>query len=210
MMSKALEKREKLRASLIAAAERSIRLAGLAGLKSRELARDIGCSNGAVYNLVEDMDELILLVGSRTLGRLDAALTTAERDGPVSARDMLVRIALAYCDFAAENTELWRALFEHRMAPGKPTPDWAIDEQMELFRHIYRPLATLLPTQSTTELSLTARSLFSAVHGMVALGLEQKLIAVPIGALRKEIAVIVSAVVDGLTREARRGSSPPC
>jgi AcrR family transcriptional regulator len=209
MMSKALEKREKLRELLVEAAERSIGLAGLAGLKSRELARDIGCSNGAVYNLVEDMDELILLVGSRTLSRLDAALTTAERDGPVSARDMLVRIALAYCDFAAENTELWRALFEHRMAPGKPTPDWAIDEQMELFRHIYRPLATLRPAQSAAELSLTARSLFSAVHGMVALGLEQKLIAVPIGALRKEIAVIVGAVVDGLTHDARRSSPPP-
>jgi len=207
-MSKALEKREKLRESLIEAAERSICLAGLAGLKSRELARDIGCSNGAVYNLVQDMDELILLVGSRTLGRLDVVLTAAERDGPVSARDMLVRIALAYCDFAAENTELWRALFEHRMAPGKPTPDWAIDEQMELFRHIYRPLAMLLPSQSAAELSLTARSLFSAVHDMVALGLEQKLIAVPIGALRKEIAVIVGAVVDGLTHDDRRGSSP--
>ena len=35
---------------------------GLAGLKTRELAREIGCANGAVYNLVDDMDELILLV----------------------------------------------------------------------------------------------------------------------------------------------------
>ncbi len=37
---------------------------GLAGLKTRELAREIGVANGAVYNLVEDMDELILRVGS--------------------------------------------------------------------------------------------------------------------------------------------------
>jgi AcrR family transcriptional regulator len=204
-MSKALQRRETLRDSLIEAAQRSIAASGLAGLKSRELARDIGCSNGAVYNLVEDMDELILLVGSRTLRRLDAALTEAERDDPASPRAVLVRIALAYCDFAAENTELWRALFEHRMTLGRPVPDWAIDEQMALFRHIYRPLAMLLPTRSAAELSLTARSLFSAVHGMVALGLEQKLIAVPIGALRKEIAVIVRAVVDGLTHDARQG-----
>jgi AcrR family transcriptional regulator len=207
MMSKALQRRDKLRESLIEAAERSIAARGLAGLKSRELARDIGCSNGAVYNLVEDMDELILLVGSRTLRRLDAALTEAERDQPGSAPAVLVRIALAYCDFAAENIELWRALFEHRMTPGRPVPDWAIDEQMALFRHIYRPLAMLLPTRSAAELSLTARSLFSAVHGMVALGLEQKLIAVPAGALRKEIAVIVRSVVDGLTHDAPQSSS---
>jgi AcrR family transcriptional regulator len=202
-MSKTLERRDKLRDSLILAAERSIKARGLAGLKTRDLARDIGCANGAVYNLVEDMDELILRVGSRTLDRLDAALIEAESAGTASAAETLVRIAIAYCDFAADNLELWRALFEHRMAPNKPIPDWAVDQQMELFRHIYRPLATLLPRYSTAELSVTARSLFSAVHGMVTLGLEQKLIAVPIEALRAEIAMIVRAMVKGLAPEPR-------
>ena len=65
------------------------------------------------------------------------------------------------------------------MAPDKPVPEWAIDEQMALFRHIYRPLAALFPKRTANELGVTARSLFSAVHGMVTLGLEQKLIAVP-------------------------------
>jgi AcrR family transcriptional regulator len=204
MMSKTLERREKLRCELILAAERSIGAKGMAGLKTRELARDIGCANGAVYNLVEDMDELILLVGSRTLERLDASLTAAESGGPASAGETLARIAVAYCDFAADNLELWRALFEHRMAPGKPIPEWAIEQQMELFRHIYRPLATLFPQRSAAELSVTARSLFSAVHGMVALGLEQKLIAVPVDALRAEIAIIVRAMIRGLKSELAR------
>jgi AcrR family transcriptional regulator len=197
-MSKALERRGKLREDLILAAERSISAGGLAALKTRELAQEIGCANGAVYNLVADVDELILLVGSRTLARLDAALTEAEAAGPPSSTEALVRIAVAYCDFAAENLELWRALFEHRMIPGKPVPEWAVSEQMNLFRHIYAPLAALLPARSEAELGVTARSLFSAVHGMVLLGLEQKLIAVPIEALRREIAVIVRAMVEGL------------
>jgi AcrR family transcriptional regulator len=207
-MSKTLERREKFREALIRAAERSIALGGLAGLKTRELAREIGCANGAVYNLVADMDELILLVGSQTLRRLDTSLTEAEcKDGEkhdASAVETLVSIAIAYCDFAAENTGLWRALFEHRMAPSKPTPDWAIDEQMALFRHISRPLAMLFPQRSAAELSVTARSLFSAVHGMVTLGLEQKLIAVPIDALRNEIAIMVRAVVNGLALTSRQ------
>src|SRR6185295_534759 len=116
-MSKALERRDKLRQSLIDAAERSIAGGGLAALKTRDLAREIGVANGAVYNLVADMDELILKVGSRTLARLDAALTAAESNGPAEPVETLVRIAVAYCDFAADNTGLWRALFEHRMAP---------------------------------------------------------------------------------------------
>src|SRR3954466_303020 len=201
-MSKALERRAKFREELILAAERGLSGSGLAGLKTRELARDIGVANGAVYNLVDDMDELILRVGSRTLARLDAALTSAESNGPAAPDETLVRIAVAYCDFAAENLELWRALFEHRMMPGKPVPEWAVSEQMDLFRHIYQPLTALLPSQPAAELGVTARSLFSAVHGMVLLGLEQKLIAVPVKALRKEIATIVRAMVDGLTAKA--------
>src|SRR3954466_13444019 len=198
-MSKALERRAKFREELILAAEKSIAGGGLPALKTRELAREIGVANGAVYNLVDDMDELVLLVGSRTLRRLDAALTAAESAGPPSPTEKLVRIAVAYCDFAAENLELWRALFEHRMTPGKPVPEWAVSEQMDLFRHIYRPLAALFPKRSPDELGVTARSLFSAVHGMVLLGLEQKLIAVPVEALRAEIAVIVTAMVSGLS-----------
>ncbi|MBH5373122.1 TetR/AcrR family transcriptional regulator [Bradyrhizobium glycinis] len=197
-MTKALERREKLRAALIRAAERMIAERGLAGLKTRDLAREIGCANGAVYNLVADVDELILRVGSRTLLRLDDALTLATSAGEPSPRESLARIALAYCDFAAENLQLWRALFEHRVQVDKPLPDWSVHDQMQLFRHIYQPLAALFPERSPEELGITARSLFSAVHGMVALGLEQKLVAVPLPALRKEIAGLVRAMIDGL------------
>jgi len=206
-MSKALERREKQRGALIEAAERMIAAKGLAGLKTRDLASEIGIANGGVYNLVADVDELILRVGSRTLARLDAALSNAESAGDPSPREALVRIAIAYCDFAAENLELWRSLFEHRMEADKELPDWAVSDQMALFRHIYMPLSALFPRRSPEELSVTARSLFSAVHGMVALGLEQKLVAVPLPALRNEIAVLVRAAVEGLVAREKIGSS---
>ncbi|WP_083839086.1 TetR/AcrR family transcriptional regulator [Bradyrhizobium sp. STM 3809] len=197
-MSKTLERRAKQRDALIEAAERMIRSKGLAGLKTRDLAQEIGVANGAVYNLVADVDELVLMVGSRTLARLDAELSAAESAGPPGPAAALVRIAIAYCDFAAHNLELWRALFEHRMPAEKPLPDWAVADQMHLFRHIHQPLAALFPQRSFDDISVTARSLFSAVHGMVALGLEQKLIAVPLAALRQQIATMVSAMVTGL------------
>jgi AcrR family transcriptional regulator len=202
MMSKTLERREKLREDLIAAAERAIAAKGLAGLKSRDLAQEIGCSNGAVFNLVDSMDELVLRVGSRTLARLDVALATAN-DTVRPPDEALVRIAMAYCDFAAQNIELWRTLFEHRMELGREIPQWAIDDQMHLFRHIHGPLAALFPDLSHAELGIRTRSLFSAVHGMVALGLEQKLIAVPAAALRSEIATIVRAILGGLAHHAK-------
>jgi AcrR family transcriptional regulator len=198
-MSKALERRAKLREALIEAAERAVAAKGLTGLKTRDLAEEIGVAIGGIYNLVEDVDELILRVGSRTLARLDASLSLAEISGPAAPRETLVRIAVAYCDFAAENLELWRALFDHRMQPGKAVPEWAIAEQMDLFRHIHKPLAALFPQRSPAQLGVTARSLFSAVHGMAALGLEQKLLAVRLDALRTEIATLTRAMIEGLT-----------
>jgi AcrR family transcriptional regulator len=204
MMSKVLERRRKLRESLLDVAENVIAAKGLEGLKTRDLAQQIGVANGAVYNLVDDVDDLVLQVGSRTLARLDAALTASESDGAGPPADVLSRIAVAYCDFAAANTGLWRALFEHRMQPGKSVPEWAVAEQMELFRHIHRPLVALFPERSAAELGVLARSLFSAVHGMVLLGLEQKLVAVPLDELRREIALIVRAMVHGLALQAKR------
>src|SRR5947209_15755223 len=131
-MTKPLERRQKLRNDLIVAAERMLAERGLGGLKTRDLAREVGCANGAVYNLVADVDELILRVGSRTLRRLDQTLSAAESAGEPSSRETLVRIAIAYCDFAAANLQLWRALFEHRMEADKIVPDWSVDDQMQL------------------------------------------------------------------------------
>lgn len=202
-MTTTAARREQQRIQLIDAAERAIAERGLAGLKARELAREIGCALGAIYNLVADMDELILRVGSRTLTRLDEALSAAESEGaPASAdaaADTLVAVALAYCAFARDNLQLWRVLFEHRMAEGAVVPDWAVSEQMTLFRHILEPLGVLLPDRAEPERMLMSRTLFSAVHGVVAIGLEEKLIAVPRRDLDRQIEGLVRLVCRGLS-----------
>jgi AcrR family transcriptional regulator len=202
-MTTTAERRERQRTQLIDAAEKAIAERGLAGLKARELAQEIGCALGAIYNLVADMDELVLRVGSRTLMRLDAALSAAEgEDAPSSAHeaaDRLVAVALAYCAFARDNLQLWRVLFEHRMAEGAVVPDWAVSEQMTLFRHILEPLSLLLPDRAEPERMLMSRTLFSAVHGVVAIGLEEKLIAVPRRDLDRQIEGLVRLVCRGLT-----------
>ena len=202
-MSETQRRREEQRQALIAAAERAIAAQGLAGLKARELASEVGCSLGAIYNLVQDMDELVLRVGSRTLSRLDVALTEVE-SGPEGAVECLVAIALAYCRFARANLHLWRTLFDHRMAEGSEVPDWAVSEQMQLFRHIAVPLSELLPNAGGDRLALLTRTLFSAVHGVLVLGLDEKLIAVPVAALEQQIDMLVRLVCAGLGSEESR------
>jgi len=194
-MAGTVERRARQRDALVEAAETRIAAHGLAALRARDLAPEIGVSLGALYNLVKDMDELVLRVGSRTLARLDATLAAASDAVPADrAVDRLVAVALAYCAFARDNLELWRTLFEHRLAPGATLPDWSVTEQVRMFRHIVAPLGLLMPQASEEERTLLARTLFSAVHGVVAIGLDEKLIAVPRAQLEAQVERLVRLV----------------
>jgi AcrR family transcriptional regulator len=190
-----------LRERLIDAAEGAIATNGLAGLRARDLAREVGCAVGTIYNVFEHLDELVLCVGSRTLAMLDAALEAGRLRRPYGstddATDDLVRLSLAYLEFAAGHTVRWRALFEHRMSEARPLPQWFVDQQHQLFAQVERPLVTLLPDLDPEARRILARTLFSAVHGIVALGLEEKLVSLPFSDLRSQLAATVRAITTG-------------
>ena len=200
-MAKQADRHAALRTRLIDAAEGTIADKGLAALKARDLAREAGCAVGTIYNVVEHLDELILCVGSRTLVMLDAALGAVGSASPIgsteAAVDDLVRLALAYLEFAATHTIRWRALFEHRMSEARALPAWFVEQQQMLFTHVERPLLTLLPALEGDARRTLARTLFSAVHGIVALGLEEKLVSLLLPDLRSQLAATVRAIASG-------------
>jgi len=190
-MSKTEDRRTSQRERLIEIAETTIATSGHGALKARDLAGALGVSLGGVYNLVGDLDELLLLVSARTLRRLDAALAAQTAQDPA---ERLVGVALAYCRFARDNLLLWRAVFEHHPAT---VPDWHVETQFGLFRHLAAPLRDIAPHKSDEERDLLARTWFSAVHGVVLLGLAQMLVAVPYDCLEKQIAEMVRALCAG-------------
>jgi hypothetical protein len=56
-----------------------------------------------------------------------------------------VRIAVAYCDFASRKSRTLARAVRTPDDAGQAVPEWAVSEQMNLFRHIYTPLAALFP-----------------------------------------------------------------
>jgi len=183
---------------LVAAAEAAMAVAGLASLRARTLADAAGCSVGAIYGVFPDLDALALAVNGRTLDAIDAAMGQAAPGGdPV---EHLVQLALAYLGYAAGNRQRWGALFQHRMAEGQPIPPSYAARQAAAFSHVEQPLAALRPDLPGAQRSLLARTLFSAVHGVVALGLDEKVAAMPIPVLRAQLRVIVEAMARGLAR----------
>lgn len=194
-MNKTEDRRHAQRDALVDAAEQIVARDGYAALKARDLALRVGISLGGVYNLVADLDELMLLVSARTLIRLDAALAICASDDPT---ERLVEIALTYCQFARENLLLWRALFEHSLPEGAALPEWHAQTQLGLFSHLAEPLKKLAPGRSDQDRALLARTWFSAVHGVVLLGLSDMLVAVPFAALETQIDHMVRALCAGL------------
>lgn len=196
-------RRDRLRAALIAAAEDTIAKGGLGELRARDLAEKAGCSVGAIYNAVADLDELVLLANMRTLAALESELTASltGKDDVANTVDsaiaQLVRLAHAYLAFATANGPRWRTLFDHRM-PGREVPEWYRNEQHRLFRHVEEPLRVLQPRAAPKRRALLARSLFSAVHGLVRLGLEEKLQAIPVTALREQMTFVITAIGRGM------------
>ena len=181
--------------ALIAAAEKRICETRSHVLKARDLAADIGVALGGLYNIVQDMDDLLLRVTVRTQARLDALFEAETAHLPMTTREeavnRLVRVGLAYFRFARENLPLWRMMFEVRITT--PLPDWAAQAQLGLFRHAGAPLSVIMPDASPETLTIRARTLFSAVHGVVYIGLEERLIAVPPQKLAEEIEWLVRA-----------------
>lgn len=184
------DRREALRNTLIDLAEAQIAGQGMSSLKARTLAQQAGCSVGALYNAVGDLPALVIMVNGRTFLRLGQAVSAAI-DPQAAPADRLIAMSLAYLHFASNNTNLWRCLFDLEMSVDQEVPTWYLAELERLFAFISDPLMELSPDDTPQQIGLMTRALFSSVHGIVLLGLEKRISAVPLDQIEAMIALIL-------------------
>lgn len=198
-----------LREALAASAQRIISERGYQALRARDVAHDVGCALGAIYGVFADLDALILAVKERTLDILEAKIT--ERIGPAenlaqsdasAARDAAERrlqeLAELYLAFASQHPRLWQAVFEHR-SPDAIVPDAYMVKLESVLHYVERPLEVLAPDLPSPKRQLWARALFSAIHGIVALGLDQKLGPLSAESLKWQVQALIHAAAVGLS-----------
>lgn len=172
---------------------------GIAGLNARDLAETVGCSLGAIYNVFPHLDAIVFEVNSRTLAFFEqfVARRARAKEGADPAAGLVV-LAEAYLDFAVTHQPRWRALFEHRVSSPDGMPQSYLDDQARLFLLVEGPLAALRPDLEDKQRMLLARTMFSAVHGIVSLGLDAKLKSLPASVLGEQIRSFVGIVGAGL------------
>lgn len=185
--------RDELRARLIEIAEARICAEGIGGLRARDLAREAGCALGAIYNVFADLNQLVLAVNGRTFLRLgDQVRRTVAAHPDPDPIAQLIAMAEGYRVFAVQNRNAWLALFDLRMSSDADVPDWYWQEMAALFEIIAAPLRQLNPESSAAELDLLVRTLFSAVHGIVLLGVEKRISGVPDDRVEQMLALLIT------------------
>jgi AcrR family transcriptional regulator len=189
------QKKSRRRALMLEIARRIISSKGLRLLKVRDVADAADCSIGSVYNEFGDFDGLILTVNRETVQALTARLTAVPDDDPIR---QLHGLAATYLEFFSQHANLLRSLYEHRMEDDRPFPEDILLMVMQAFALMHQPLVRLLPDRDPKEIAMLARLMFSAAHGIISLGLEERMVAVPPDSLRHQVAQFVDTHLIGL------------
>jgi AcrR family transcriptional regulator len=160
-------RKENSKAALEAAAERILETEGLPGLAYRRLAAEVGCSVGTAFNLLGTSDELVYRINAGTLDLLRQSVVDRLRAATETPADRFEAMATAYVAFALDNEPRWRALFD--FAPASEEPEEYLTSRARLFGVIEETIAGL-PGAAASGASTVARTLWSAIHGVVIVG----------------------------------------
>ncbi len=166
--------REELYDMALEAARQIAEKEGLRGLKARRIARDIGYTIGTLYNLFEDLDDLIVHLNGRTLDDLYRACARVKLNGDPDAATRA--LAESYIQFTRDHPKLWNILFEHHLPDGRELPEWHREKILQLLGLVERALAPLFPAGQEVERHHCARVLWSSLHGICSLKSTEKLI----------------------------------
>lgn len=165
--------REELYDLALEAAASIAEVEGLRGLTARRIAKDIGYTHGTLYNVFEDLDDLVVHLNGRTLDALYESLKDLRLDGePETALGTLAR---GYVAFTRLQPRLWNLLFEHHLPEGRELPDWHYEKVLRLLALVETALAPLFLPGQEAERHHSARVLWSALHGICSLEASRKM-----------------------------------
>ncbi|RTL72080.1 MAG: TetR/AcrR family transcriptional regulator [Hyphomicrobiales bacterium] len=167
---------QQLRDLILDAAQSIIEAQGLAGLSAREIARRIEYSPGTIYNMFQNLDDVVLHVEGRVLDGLDQRLSevlTSAGDKPPAQR-----VAQAYLAFSTQTPRLWNLLFEHHLPQSTQLPAWYQQKLETLTGRMEQAIAPEFTDGTAETRRDSARALWAAVHGITSLATADKLTSV--------------------------------
>lgn len=154
--------REELEALILREGHRHMAEAGFAKFSSREVAKRIGYSVGTLYNVFGSYDRLIAAINTRTFDLWAAFLEQRLAENP---EDRIAALVEGYFSFARRNSNIWMAIYDHRLPSDSPMPEDYAMQRAGLTEIVVREVAAVLPPEAKDIAPRLARSLVATVHG---------------------------------------------
>ncbi|EKO3535523.1 TetR/AcrR family transcriptional regulator [Vibrio fluvialis] len=144
-------------------------------LSLRKIATMIGYVPSTLVNVFGNYNLLLLHVVAQTLDELsgEAKAVVSQCKDPEQA---LYQLAYCYHDFAQKNPYRWQLIFEHNMN-GEVLPEWQAERIDTMTSMLEGLLKVIAPQRSDSEILRTSRVLWSGVHGITLLSVDDKFFA---------------------------------
>lgn len=176
---------------------------GVRDLSTRKVAKKIGYSVGTIYNLYENLDDLIVHLNASTLDLLYEGLRAVSTTG--GPERQLMRLAGAYIEFTQQNLNLWNSLFDHRLPAGQELPEWYGDKVDRLLALIEDIIAPIFAGYEPRDCHISARVLWSSLHGICSLASSEKLDMVADASASQLAEQLVTNYMTGLRANRAKG-----
>lgn len=163
---------EELRQLILDASRTIVETNGISGLSAREIARMIGYSPGTLYNIFENLDDVLLTLQIQLLARTVEHMKRVPI-GP-NGEDNIDALTHAYIEFALANRRMWNLLFAHSVPSPSTVPAPFHEHLNNLAEIVHKGLSPLVPKEATGDLDTAARALFAGVHGIAAVAASEK------------------------------------
>ncbi|MDI5932239.1 TetR-like C-terminal domain-containing protein [Halomonas sp. M4R5S39] len=164
---------EALHAQVMAACDAWLQEHPAHTLSLRALAREVGCAPSTLLKLYGSFGNLLQHVNIETLAQLRAVIEPLTESAAPEQR--LRALARAYWQFAQRDAYRWQLLFDYPLAQEGELDQRQSDMIEALFLRVEATLREYQPALDDLEARRLGRTLWGSVHGLVQLGLNERL-----------------------------------
>ncbi len=116
--------KDQLKFLALQAANNIIKTESISELSTRKIAKEIGYAAGTLYNIFNNVDDIILHINSQTMLEV-MNIFTKKRDS--YNQENLIQIINEYVDYIESNYKIWSCLFEYKKVSGEKLPEWYLE-----------------------------------------------------------------------------------
>ena len=162
-----------LKNALIKAGVQILSKEGMGGLSLRKVAQRAGVSHSAPYSHFPDKQSLIAAISTEGFNQLYAELDDAVLAYPKSPKKQLQQGALAYLQFALNNTDTFKIMFSGVLEKEKEYPAF-VEISHKTFQRVVDVVKACQEAGiiRNTSPEMMAVAAWGQVHGIVSLALE--------------------------------------